>query len=95
MSEKKNMLEQKDKFRWRDNPPTNVTKEGMEAAFACAGDSEANKCDCWHTGCVYYDNCKACIVFHMCLDQFPTCQREKLEEWGVDYIGKTTGKSGS
>ena len=84
------MLEQKDKFRWRDNPPKNVTREGMAAALECAADKETHKCDCWNTGCVYYDNCKACIVFHMCLDQFPTCQRAMLEEWGVDYIGKTS-----
>ena len=89
MSEHKNMLEQKDKYRWRDTPPK-VTREGMAAALACSADTEAHKCDCWNTGCVYFGNCKACIVFHMCLDQFPTCQREMLEEWGVDYIGRTT-----
>ena len=91
MAENKNYLEQKNKFKWRDNPPTNITRDDMAAAFECAGDTETQKCDCWNTGCRYYDNCKACIVFHMCLNQFPTCQREMLEEWGVDYIGKTTG----
>ena len=90
MAEHKNLLEQKDKFRWRDNPPTNITRDDMAIAFELAGDTETQKCTCWNTSCVYYDNCKACIVFHMSLDQFTTCQREKLEAWGVDYIGHTT-----
>jgi len=90
MSEQKNILEQKNKYKWRDNPPKGLTREDMEAALKCAADKN-QKCDCWNTSCVYYDNCKACLVFHMCLNQFPTCQREMLEEWGVDYIGKTTG----
>ena len=89
MSEFNNMLEQEDKFKWRENPPTGLKREDMEYALKCAGD-EAHKCDCWHTGCIYYDNCKACIVFHTTLDQFPTCQRKQLEDWGVDYVGITT-----
>jgi len=90
MPEKKNMLEQKNKNRWREGPRPKVTREDMVEAFACANDIESHKCDCHHTNCPYFDNCKACIVFHMSLNQFPTCQREMLEEWGVDYIGKTT-----
>jgi hypothetical protein len=84
------MLEQKDKYKWRDNPPK-VTREEMATAFACAADAENLKCDCWNTSCRYFGNCRACLVFHICLNQFPTCQSEMLEERGVDYIAKTTG----
>jgi len=89
MQEQKNVLKQKNKYRWRDHPPK-IDRDEVAAAFACADDKESNKCDCWHTACRYYDNCKACLVFHMRLNQFPTCQRDMLEEWGVDYIAKTT-----
>ena len=92
MPEQKNFLEQKNKLKWKAHPPTNLTREGMAAAFARAADTDNHKCDCWNTTCPYFDNCKACLVFHMSLNQFPTCQRDMLEEWGVDYIGKTTGK---
>ena len=92
MPEQKNILEQKDKYKWRDHPPTNMTREDMAEAFALSSNTENQKCDCWNTKCPYFDNCKACIVFHMRLNQFPTCQRAMLEEWGVDYIGMTTGK---
>ena len=80
MPDQKNMLEQKNKFKWRENPPKKVTREDVTVAFECAADTESHKCDCWNTGCKYYDNCKACIVFHLCLKQVPTCQRDLLEE---------------
>ena len=73
------MPEQKDKFKWRDNPPK-VTREQMEAAFAAAEDPEYIKCDCWNTACKFYGDCRACVAFHMALKQYPTCQRELLEE---------------
>ena len=90
MAEKKNILAQPNRNQWREGPRPKVTREDMAAAFEYADDLETQKCECHHTACKYYDNCKACLVFHMHLNQFPTCQREKLVEWGVDYIGKTT-----
>ena len=93
MPEQKNILKQRDKYKWRENPPKNFTREDIEEAFALAADTECQKCDCWNTSCPYYDDCKACLVFHMRIDQFPTCQRAMLEDWGVDYIGKTSTPS--
>jgi len=89
MEDKKNVLAQPDRYRWRDNPPKKITKESMAEAFKCAAEADKMECECWHTGCVYYGDCRKCLVFHMCLNQFPTCQRAQLEEWGVDYIGMT------
>ncbi len=80
MSEQKNILEQKNKYKWRDNPPK-VTREEMEAAFKCAADAENLKCDCWNANCPFFGNCKKCIVFHLCLKQFPTCMRDLLGNW--------------
>ena len=92
MSEEKNVLEQKDKNKWRDNPPK-VTREEMAAALKCAAGADKFECDCWNTGCPYFGDCRKCVVFHMCLDQLPTCQRGiwngDLEEM---YIKKTRGE---
>jgi len=88
MMEQKNVLEQKNKYKWRDNPPK-VSREDMVAAFECAATADNLKCDCWNTACPYLGNCRACIVFHMCLNQFPTCQREMLGELEEYYIAKT------
>ena len=92
MSEEKNILEQKDKFKWRDNPPI-VTREEMDTAFKCAAGADKFECDCWNTRCPYFGDCRKCVVFHMCLDQLPTCQRGiwngDLEEM---YIKKTRGE---
>ena len=91
MSEHENVLEQKDKFKWRDNPPTNLTREDMDKAFKCAAVADDFKCDCWHTGCVYFGNCRACVVFHLCLKQLPTCQRDAFDGLEELYLEKTTG----
>jgi len=79
MPEQKNILEQKNKYKWRDNPPK-VLRGDIREAFKCGAEAENLKCDCWNTGCPYFGNCRKCIVFHLCLKQFPTCQRDTLEE---------------
>lgn len=85
MSEKKDVLEQKNKYKWRDNPPKGLTREEMVEAFACAADADNLKCDCWNTSCPYFGDCKKCLVFHLCLKQLPTCQRDLIEEL---YVAK-------
>ena len=85
MSEQKNILEQPNKYKWRDNPPK-VTREEMVEAFACAAEADKLKCDCWHTGCPYFGDCRKCLVFHMSLKQFPTCQRDLLGSLEEHYI---------
>ena len=91
MKEHENVLVQKDKYKWRDNPPK-VTREEMSAAFECAAVSENFECDCWNTACPYFGNCRACVVFHLCLKQFPTCQREMLGELEEYYIAKSQNR---
>ena len=71
----KNVLKQPNKYNWRDNTP-NVSKEKMREALVCSKKAHEMKCDCWNTHCVFYGDCKKCIVFHLCLKQFPTCQRQ-------------------
>ena len=93
MSEEKNVLEQKDKYKWRDNPPTNLTREIMTEAFECAAKADDLKCDCWNTRCPYFGDCRKCIVFHSCLCQLPTCQRSLWGELEEVYLKKTTGSS--
>ena len=93
MEEMKNMLEQKNKFKWRDNPPVGLTREDMKAALDCAAHADEFGCDCWHTGCVYYGNCRACVVFHLCLKQLPTCQRDAFEGLEEVYLKATTGST--
>jgi hypothetical protein len=78
-------LEQKDKYKWRDNAPP-VSKEEMRAAYACSKRADEMKCDCWNTRCVFYGDCRKCIVFHLCLKQFPTCQRALLGDLEDHYI---------
>jgi hypothetical protein len=73
------MAEQKNKYKWRNNPPK-VTHEQMEAAFAFADDPKNLECDCWNTACRYYGDCKTCLAFHTSLKQLPTCQRDLAEE---------------
>jgi len=90
MEERKNVLEQKNKLKWKEHPPK-VTREQMAAAFECAADAENMSCDCWNTACRYYGNCRACVVFHLYLKQLPTCQRDAFEGLDELYIAKTTG----
>ena len=81
----KNVLKQPDKNKWRDNTP-NVSKDEMREALACSKRAHEMKCDCWNTGCVFFGDCKKCIVFHLCLKQFPTCQRSLLGDLEEHYI---------
>ncbi len=81
----KNVLEQPNKYKWRDNSPE-VSKDQMREAFAFSKKAHEMKCDCWNTHCVFYGDCKKCIVFHLCLKQFPTCQRSLLGDLEEHYI---------
>ena len=91
MAEQKNVFEQKNKYKWRDNPPK-VSREEMVAALEYSAGADNLKCDCWNTACRYYDNCRACLVFHLYLEQFPTCQRDLFGELEEYYIAKTREK---
>lgn len=81
----KNVLAQPNKNKWRDSTPR-VSKEEMRAASACAKKAHEMKCDCWHTQCVFFGDCKKCIIFHLYLKQFPTCQRSLLGDLEEHYI---------
>jgi hypothetical protein len=81
----KNVLEQPNKLKWKENTPE-VSKDEMREAFACSKRAHDMKCDCWNTHCVFYGDCKKCIVFHLCLKQFPTCQRSLLGDLEEHYI---------
>jgi hypothetical protein len=81
----RNVLEQPNKYKWRDNTPE-VSKDEIRAAFACSKKAHEMKCDCWHKQCVFYGDCRKCIVFHLCLKQFPTCQRSLLGDLEEHYI---------
>jgi hypothetical protein len=81
----KNVLEQPDKDKWKDDAQK-FTKEEIRAAFACSKRAHEMKCDCWNTNCVFYGDCRKCIVFHLCLKQFPTCQRALLGDLEEHYI---------
>ncbi|MDR2420904.1 MAG: hypothetical protein LBD49_02200 [Oscillospiraceae bacterium] len=80
-----NWLEQPDKLKWRDNSPK-VSNEEMRAAFACSKKADEMECDCWNTHCQFFGNCRKCIVFHLALKQFPTCQRVLLGDLEEHYI---------
>jgi hypothetical protein len=80
-----NPLVQPNKYKWRDESPE-VSKDEMRAAFACSKKAHEMSCDCWNTRCVFYGDCKKCIVFHLCLKQFPTCQRSLLGDLEDHYI---------
>lgn len=83
--ELKNVLEQPDKYKWRDDT-AKVSSDETRAAFACSKEAHEMKCDCWNTNCVFYGDCRKCIVFHLCLKQFPTCQRALLGDLEEHYI---------
>jgi hypothetical protein len=89
--ELKNVLKQPNKFKWRDNTPK-VTSDEMRAAFSCSKIAHEMKCDCWNTHCVFYGDCRKCIVFHLCLKQFPTCQRALLGDLEEHYIAFSRDK---
>ena len=81
----KNWLAQPNKDIWRDEA-SDASIEEVRFAYACARDADKMKCDCWNTGCQYFGNCRKCIVFHLCLKQFPTCQRALLGDLEDHYV---------
>ena len=81
----KNMLKQPDRYKWGDSTP-DISKDEMRAALECSKKAHEMKCDCWHTQCVFFGDCRKCIVFHLCLKQFPTCQRSLLGDLEEHYI---------
>ena len=85
MKEDKNILEQPDKTKWLKNPPK-VNPEEMRTAMVSARDSDKFECECWNTKCPNFGDCRKCIVFHLCLKQFPTCQRSLLGDLEEHYI---------
>jgi len=87
----KNYLAQQNKDKWR-NDSQNISRDEMRAALACSRDADKMKCDCWNTYCQFYGNCRKCMVFHLCLRQFPTCQRSLLGEYEEHYIAFSRDK---
>ncbi|MBN2240024.1 MAG: hypothetical protein JW712_09625 [Dehalococcoidales bacterium] len=80
----KNMLAQPNRYKWRDNTPA-VSEEEMRKAQAYADKAHDMECDCWNH-CPLFGDCKACIVFHLYMGQFPTCQRSLLGDLEEHYI---------
>jgi len=80
-----NWLAQPNALRWKEESPK-VSTEDMRAAFACSKKADGMKCDCWNTHCPFYGDCRKCMVFHLALKQFPTCQRSLLGEYEDHYI---------
>ena len=80
-----NPLCQPNREKWRDHYK-DASKEELREAYECAKQAHNMQCDCWHTHCVLFGDCKKCIVFHLCLKQFPTCQRSLLGDLEEHYI---------
>jgi hypothetical protein len=81
----KNMLKQPNRDKWRDDTP-DVSEDKIREAHAYAEKAHEMKCDCWNTNCPIYGDCKKCIVFHLYMGQFPTCQRALLGNLEEHYI---------
>jgi hypothetical protein len=81
----KNVLKQPGKDKWKDDWQK-FSKEELREAFEYAKKAHEMECDCWNTHCVFYGDCKKCVVFHLCLKQFPTCHRKLLGELEDHYI---------
>ncbi|MDR0917433.1 MAG: hypothetical protein LBN02_09650 [Oscillospiraceae bacterium] len=75
--EDKDWLAQPNKLKWKENA-AKVTAEEIRAAFECTKRADGMECECWNTGCQFHGNCRKCIVFHLALNQFPTCQRSSV-----------------
>ena len=88
----KNWLAQPNKYKWRDASPE-LSRDEMLAALACSKDADKMQCECWNTNCKIYGDCKKCLVFHLCLKQFPTCQRALLGDLEEHYIIFSRDKS--
>jgi hypothetical protein len=84
MPEEKNILEQPDKYKWRDNPPK-VTPGEMRMAMAHARAADKFECDCWNTKCPNHGDCRKCLVYEKCLKQLPTCERDLFEKLQQHY----------
>ncbi|NLV51041.1 MAG: hypothetical protein GXY20_10165 [Clostridiales bacterium] len=84
MLEDKNILEQPDKFKWRENPPK-VTPGEMRAALENAREADKFECDCVNTECPNFGDCRKCVVYEMCLNRLPTCERDLLEQLEEHY----------
>ncbi|NLE09839.1 MAG: hypothetical protein GX631_11370 [Dehalococcoidales bacterium] len=80
----KNMLKQPNRYKWRDATP-DVSEEQKRMAQAYADRAHEMECECWNH-CALFGNCKACIVFHLYMWQFPTCQRALLGDLEDHYI---------
>jgi hypothetical protein len=80
----KNMLKQPNRYKWRDNTP-DVSEAKKREAQAYAEKAHEMECDCWNH-CALFGDCKACIVFHLYMWQFPTCQRSLLGDLEEPYI---------
>src|SRR5690554_6869095 len=72
-----NVLKQPNKYKWQDDWQK-FSKEKLRKAFKYSEKAHEMKCDCWNTHCVFFGDCRKCIAFHLCLKQFPTCQRSLL-----------------
>ena len=75
----KNILDQPDPLTWLRYPPKKLRGDA-KGAFQKAAEADTYECTCWNKKCPYHGDCRKCIVFHMALKQFPTCQRAMLEE---------------
>ncbi|MDR0905227.1 MAG: hypothetical protein LBN00_03480 [Oscillospiraceae bacterium] len=85
-AEDKDWLAQPDKLKWKDSSPE-VSVDDMRAAHACSKRADGMECECWNTGCQFHGNCRKCLVFHLALKQFPTCQRcSVLGDYEEHYI---------
>ncbi len=91
MQEGKNILEQPNKYKWRENPPK-VTPGEMRMAMAHAREADKLECDCWNIECPNHGDCRKCVVYEMCLKQLPTCERDLLEELRQHYIAFSGNK---
>jgi len=79
MQEDKNILAQPNKNKWLQNPPM-VKGSEMRVAMTCAAKADGLECDCWNTKCANFGDCRACVVYEMCLGQLPTCQMDLFDE---------------
>ena len=87
----KNWLEQPNRLKWQAATPE-VSRDEMRAAFACSKNADKLECDCWNKRCPFYGDCRKCVVFHLCLKQFPTCQRSLLGDLEEPYIAFSQDK---
>ncbi|MDR0861603.1 MAG: hypothetical protein LBN30_02365 [Oscillospiraceae bacterium] len=75
--EDKDWLAQPNKLKWKESTPE-VSADEKRAAFACSKRADGMQCECWNSNCQFHGNCRKCMVFHLALKQFPTCQRSTV-----------------